>query len=90
MGSFNARAVFLNKFICPFICFQTQSSRCNIFKGIIHRNLKIENILIDEKNENVKIADFALSKFTSNPHNVYTPEDPKERERSGRESKRLF
>lgn len=33
----------------------------------------------------VKITDFSLSKYTNIPNQEYTPEDPKDRERSGRE-----
>lgn len=39
---------------------------------------------------NVKIADFSLSRAITIPHIPYTPEDPKDRERSGRESRRLW
>ncbi len=49
--------------------------------GYIHRNIKPDNILIDS-HKTVKICDFALSKLTSIPHGEYTPEDPKDRERS--------
>ena len=38
----------------------------------------------------VKITDFALSRIAVIPHFSYTPEDPKERERSGREARRLW
>ena len=38
----------------------------------------------------LKISDFSLSRIASIPHMPYTPEDPKERERSGRESRRLW
>ena len=37
-----------------------------------------------------KISDFALSKYIQIPHISYTPEDPKDRERSGREARRLW
>lgn len=37
----------------------------------------------------VVLADFSLSRLASLPHAPYTPEDPKERERSRREAKRL-
>lgn len=42
------------------------------------------------RNGDVKIADFTASRLSSIPLGSYTPEDPKERERSGRESKRLW
>lgn len=54
----------------------------------MHRNLKIDNILVDK--DVVRISDFGLSRLVSIPHIPYTPEDPKERERSGRESRRLW
>ncbi|EGR33538.1 serine threonine kinase cdc2, putative [Ichthyophthirius multifiliis] len=57
--------------------------------GIIHRNLKVDNILLTEESL-IKIADFALSKHVQIPHIPYTPEDPKDRERSGREARRLW
>lgn len=55
----------------------------------MHRNLKSDNILITSDGK-VKISDFSLSRITQIPHFPYTPEDPKERERSGRESRRLW
>lgn len=58
-------------------------------KGIVHRNLKPDNILVNSSGE-LKIADFTLSRLTSIPHYPYTPEDPKERNRSGREARRLW
>lgn len=60
-------------------------------KGFIHRNLKSDNIVIVRNQElTTKISDFALSRFITIPLNPYTPEDPKDRDRSGREIKRLF
>jgi serine/threonine protein kinase len=38
----------------------------------------------------VKICDFALARLETFPIIPYTPEDPKERERSNREMKRLW
>jgi len=38
----------------------------------------------------VKISDFASSRISSIPIGCYTPEDPKERDRSGREARRLW
>jgi len=48
----------------------------------MHRNLKPDNIMIS-KDEIVKLSDFSLSRIATIPHFPYTPEDPKERERSG-------
>jgi serine/threonine protein kinase len=58
-------------------------------RGIIHRNLKPDNILLN-RSGTVKLADFTLSRMESVPRYPYTPEDPKERERSGREARRLW
>jgi cyclin-dependent kinase len=55
----------------------------------MHRNLKPDNLMFT-KDGTVKISDFALSRIASVPHMAYTPEDPKERERSGREGRRLW
>jgi len=55
---------------------------------VIHRNIKIENILVHEGT--LKISDFSISHLITIPHIPYTPEDPKERERSGREARRLW
>jgi len=38
----------------------------------------------------VKLCDFSLSRLEGKPAYTYTPEDPKERERSGREARRLW
>jgi len=46
-------------------------------------------VLIDEKG-NVKLCDFTMSKIMTVPNSDYTPEDPKDRERSQRESRRLW
>jgi len=50
--------------------------------------MKIDNILVHEGI--IKISDFGLSRLVTIPHIPYTPEDPKERERSGREARRLW
>lgn len=42
-------------------------------RGIIHRNLKCDNILVTKEKE-VKISDFALSRLITIPHIPYTPE----------------
>ena len=55
----------------------------------MHRNLKPDNIMITS-DETVKLSDFSLSRIATIPHFPYTPEDPKERERSGREARRLW
>jgi serine/threonine protein kinase len=55
----------------------------------MHRNLKPDNIMFDQ-NDVLKLTDFALSRISVIPHFSYTPEDPKERERSGREARRLW
>jgi hypothetical protein len=36
------------------------------------------------------ISDFTCARVSSYPEQPYTPEDPKERDRSGRESKRIW
>jgi len=59
----------------------------------MHRNLKPDNIFLQTTTSSfpwLKIGDFALSRIAALPHFPYTPEDPKERERSGRESRRLW
>jgi serine/threonine protein kinase len=55
----------------------------------MHRNLKLDNILCTAEGV-LKLSDFALSRIAAIPHFSYTPEDPKERERSGREQRRLW
>lgn len=57
--------------------------------GLMHRNLKPHNILIQNNGE-IKISDFTLSRIRTEPNFPYTPEDPKERERSTREIRRLW
>ena len=58
-------------------------------RGLMHRNMKPDNVLVT-LDERVKISDFSLSRLALIPHVAYTPEDPKERERSGREARRLW
>jgi serine/threonine protein kinase len=54
----------------------------------MHRNLKPDNILVSDQGK-VILTDFTSSRvFCQNVE--HTPEDPKERERSGREAKRLW
>jgi cyclin-dependent kinase len=55
----------------------------------MHRNLKPDNIMVTLDGE-VKLCDFSLSKLQTKSGTTYTPEDPKERERSGREARRLW
>jgi len=72
------------------ITYQILKGLCYLHhQGIIHRNLKSDNIFINIDGT-VKISDFGLSKLISIPHGSYTPEDPKDRERSGREARRLW
>ena len=58
-------------------------------KGLMHRNLKPDNILVTSENQ-AKISDFTMSRIGVQPTIAYTPEDPKERDRSGREARRLW
>ena len=58
-------------------------------QGLMHRNLKPDNIFIDQKGT-VKIGDFTTTRMLDIPFQAYTPEDPKERDRSGREMRRLW
>lgn len=55
----------------------------------MHWNLKLDNIL-SNKNGQIKIADFTLSRIAIVKDAVYTPEDPKEWEWSGREARWLW
>jgi serine/threonine protein kinase len=57
--------------------------------GLMHRNLKPDNIFLTEMGV-VKIGDFTTSRMLDIPFQAYTPEDPKERDRSGREMRRLW
>mmetsp|Transcript_52232 Transcript_52232/g.124534 ORF Transcript_52232/g.124534 Transcript_52232/m.124534 type:complete len:819 (+) Transcript_52232:63-2519(+) len=58
-------------------------------QGIMHRNLKPDNVFLDQQGV-VKIGDFTTTRMLDIPFQAYTPEDPKERERSGREQRRLW
>lgn len=58
-------------------------------QGLMHRNLKPDNIFIDELGT-VKVGDFTTTRMLDIPFQAYTPEDPKERDRSGREMRRLW
>eukprot|EP00428_Durinskia_dybowskii_P049994 CAMPEP_0170331908 /NCGR_PEP_ID=MMETSP0116_2-20130129/66941_1 /TAXON_ID=400756 /ORGANISM="Durinskia baltica, Strain CSIRO CS-38" /LENGTH=654 /DNA_ID=CAMNT_0010585185 /DNA_START=1 /DNA_END=1966 /DNA_ORIENTATION=- len=55
----------------------------------MHRNLKPDNIFIDQRGC-VKLGDFTTTRMLDIPLQAYTPEDPKERDRSGREMRRLW
>lgn len=58
-------------------------------QGVMHRNLKPDNLFLDHQG-NVKIGDFTTPRMLDIPVQAYTPEDPKERDRSGREMRRLW
>mmetsp|Transcript_91168 Transcript_91168/g.294600 ORF Transcript_91168/g.294600 Transcript_91168/m.294600 type:complete len:1061 (+) Transcript_91168:3546-6728(+) len=58
-------------------------------QGMMHRNLKPDNIFINVQGI-VKIGDFTSTRMLDVPFQAYTPEDPKERDRSGREMRRLW
>eukprot|EP00928_Gymnodinium_smaydae_P004003 TRINITY_DN11408_c0_g1_i1.p1 TRINITY_DN11408_c0_g1~~TRINITY_DN11408_c0_g1_i1.p1 ORF type:complete len:881 (+),score=182.93 TRINITY_DN11408_c0_g1_i1:128-2770(+) len=58
-------------------------------EGILHRNLKPDNIFLDVLGT-VKIGDFTTTRMIDLPVQAYTPEDPKERDRSAREMRRLW
>ena len=55
----------------------------------MHRNIKPDNILF-RQNEELVLSDFSQSRHKVSKDFIYTPEDPKERERSGREARRLW
>jgi len=58
-------------------------------QGVMHRNLKPDNIFLDPLGV-VKLGDFTTTRMLDIPFQAYTPEDPKERDRSGREMRRLW
>ena len=58
-------------------------------QGVMHRNLKPDNIFIDLDGV-IKLGDFTTTRMLDIPIQAYTPEDPKERDRSGREIRRLW
>lgn len=58
-------------------------------QGVMHRNLKPDNIFLDLSGV-VKLGDFTSTRTLDIPFQAYTPEDPKERDRSGREMRRLW
>lgn len=58
-------------------------------QGVMHRNLKPDNIFIDAVGV-VKVGDFTTTRMLDIPFQAYTPEDPKERDRTSREMKRLW
>merc|ERR1719198_1551945 len=58
-------------------------------QGLVHRNCKPDNIFRD-RHGTVKIGDFTTTRMLDIPFQAYTPEDPKERDRSGREMRRLW
>jgi len=55
----------------------------------MHRNLKPDNLFLDQQGT-VKIGDFTTTRMLDLPFQACTPEDPKERDRSGREMRRLW
>lgn len=67
---------------------------------ILHRNLKPENIFVDLHDRSIAptisnmrkvvIGDLMFSREVDFPSREYTPEDPKERDRSGREARRMW
>jgi len=58
-------------------------------QGVMHRNLKPDNIFIDLDGV-IKLGDFTTTRMLDIPIQAYTPEDPKERDRSGREMRRMW
>lgn len=59
------------------------------YQGVTHRNLKPDNLFLDASGL-VRIGDFTTTRMLDVPLQAYTPEDPKERDRSGREMRRLW
>lgn len=59
-------------------------------KGILHRNLTPSNVLLEPATGSVKISDYAHGRSLDNPLRRYSPEAPKLRQQSNRESRRLW
>ena len=60
--------------------------------GIIHRNVRPENILMDDLSQTVKLADFSACRRMHRPFSLpgsATPEEPKNRTRTAKERQRL-
>jgi serine/threonine protein kinase len=57
--------------------------------GFLHRNIKPDNIFI-ASDGTLKLSDFFMSRLVNSTNTVLTPEDPKMRERSFRECRRLW
>lgn len=61
-------------------------------RGIMHRNVKSDNIIVCDNTSKplIKLCDLSTSRVLDLPIGAYTPEDPKERDRSYREQRRLY
>ena len=60
--------------------------------GIIHRNVRPENILMDDLSQTIKLADFSACRRMHRPFSLpgsATPEEPKNRTRTTKERQRL-